>query len=159
MMKKMKIPLKRQLKPMKSQRMLKKRKQKGSKMFFCLPAGRKEASRTKKQRKLTKKRKQQRFASITGRCNFGMSGKMKVDGEWKKCPFAHPRVCEKLLSNGERGKFGCKGDCKKLHPKMCYSSLNKKKCPHDKQCRNRYIPALRLVCQRRMSLFSIWVRK
>ena len=73
-----------------------------------------------------------------GRCNFGMSGKMKIDGEWKKCPFAHPRVCEKLLSNGDRGKFGCKGDCKKLHPKMCYSSLNSKKCPHDKQCRNGY---------------------
>ena len=73
-----------------------------------------------------------------GRCNFGMSGKKKVDGEWKKCPFAHPRVCEKLLSNGDRGKFGCKGDCKKLHPKMCYSSLNSKKCPHDKDCRNGY---------------------
>ena len=67
-----------------------------------------------------------------------MSGKKKVDGEWKKCPFAHPRVCEKLLSNGDRGKFGCKGDCKKLHPKMCYSSLNSKKCPHDKECRNGY---------------------
>ena len=73
-----------------------------------------------------------------GRCNFGMSGKKKVDGEWKKCPFAHPRVCEKLLSNGDRGKFGCKGDCKKLHPKMCYSSMNSKKCPHDKECRNGY---------------------
>ena len=73
-----------------------------------------------------------------GRCNFGMSGKMKIDKEWKKCPFAHPRVCEKLLSNGDRGMFGCKGDCKKLHPKMCYSSLNSKKCPYDKQCRNGY---------------------
>ena len=73
-----------------------------------------------------------------GRCKFGLSGKMKVDGEWKKCPFAHPRVCEKLLCNGNRGKLGCKGDCRKLHPKMCYSSLNTRKCPYDKQCRNGY---------------------
>ena len=73
-----------------------------------------------------------------GRCKFGLSGKKKIDGEWKKCPFEHPRVCEKLLSNGDRGKLGCKGDCKKMHPKMCFSSLNSKKCPFDKECRNGY---------------------
>ena len=106
-----------------------------------LPAGwkkrgfkNKEAKKTDKEEKTTKVCIHHR----KGRCNFGLSGKMKVDGEWKKCPFAHPRVCEKLLSNGDRGKFGCKGDCRKLHPKMCYSSLNTKKCPHDKQCRNGY---------------------
>ena len=73
-----------------------------------------------------------------GRCKFGLSGKKRIDGEWKKCPFEHPRVCEKLLNNGDRGKFGCKGDCKKLHPKMCFSSLNSKKCPYDRDCRNGY---------------------
>ena len=73
-----------------------------------------------------------------GRCKFGLSGKKRIDGEWKKCPFAHPRVCEKLLTNGDRGKFGCRGNCGKFHPKMCYSSMNSKRCPHGKECRNGY---------------------
>ena len=73
-----------------------------------------------------------------GRCKFGLSGKKKIDGEWKKCPFAHPRVCEKLLTNGDRGRFGCRGNCGKFHPKMCFSSMNSKKCPHGKECRNGY---------------------
>jgi hypothetical protein len=104
-----------------------------------LPAGwRKRGFKNKEEKKAEEKPKVC-IHHRKGRCNFGLSGKMKVDGEWKKCPFAHPRVCEKLLSNGDRGRFGCKGDCKKLHPKMCYSSLNTKKCPHDKtQCRNGY---------------------
>ena len=73
-----------------------------------------------------------------GRCKFGLSGKKRIDGEWKKCPFAHPRVCEKLLTNGDRGKFGCRGNCGKFHPKMCYSSMNSRRCPHGKECRNGY---------------------
>ena len=72
-----------------------------------------------------------------GRCNFGMSGRLMVDGQWQECPYSHPRICDKLLRDGDRGKAGCKGGCNKLHPKMCYSSMNTKTCPNE-ACRNGY---------------------
>ena len=72
-----------------------------------------------------------------GRCNFGMSGRLMVDGQWQECPYSHPRICDRLLRDGDRGKSGCKGGCNKLHPKMCYSSMNTKTCPNE-ACRNGY---------------------
>ena len=73
-----------------------------------------------------------------GRCNFGLSGKKRVAGKWEECPYLHPRVCERLLRDGDRGKGGCNGGCNKFHPKMCYASMNSRKCPQDKECRNGY---------------------
>ena len=108
-----------------------------------VPAGWMENANKKKARKPEKVDENPTTTKICihhkrGRCKFGLSGKKKIDGEWKKCPFAHPRVCEKLLTNGDRGRFGCRGNCGKFHPKMCFSSMNSKKCPHGKECRNGY---------------------
>ena len=65
---------------------------------------------------------------MKGRCFFGISGrrhhKDRRTGEMRtKCPFLHPRVCDKLLRHG-RGDKGCQGaGCTKAHPKMCPHSL------------------------------------
>ena len=73
-----------------------------------------------------------------GRCKFGISGRKMVDGRLQECEYQHPRVCDKLLREGDRSKSGCKGGCEKFHPKMCFSSMNTKTCEHDKECRNGY---------------------
>ena len=75
------------------------------------------------------------------RCHHGMSGKLPHNGV-PKCPFRHPMICQKLLRNGDRNKGGCRGKvdgCKDFHGvKMCFSSMNTKKCDHQKDCKNGY---------------------
>ena len=58
-----------------------------------------------------------------GLCRFGISG--TKDG---KCKFNHPRMCKRIINHGPKSPYGCKGDCDKWHPKLCYSSINKKEC-------------------------------
>ena len=75
-----------------------------------------------------------------GRCRHGLSGKKSVDGV-EKCPFRHPRICGKLLRNGDRGKGGCRGQidgCGEFHEvRMCFSSMNTKTCSQ-KDCPKGY---------------------
>lgn len=75
------------------------------------------------------------------RCHHGMSGKQSYNGI-AKCPFRHPMICQKLLRNGDRGRGGCRGKeagCNEFHQvKMCYSSMNSKKCSNGKDCSNGY---------------------
>ena len=75
------------------------------------------------------------------RCHHGMSGKQSYNGI-PKCPFRHPMICQKLLRNGDRGRGGCRGKeagCKDFHQvKMCFSSMNTKKCSNSKDCPNGY---------------------
>ena len=66
-----------------------------------------------------------------------MSGRRLVEGRSQECAYLHPRVCNRLLREGDRGKSGCRGGCNKLHPKMCFSSMNTKSCPNE-DCRNGY---------------------
>ena len=51
-------------------------------------------------------------------------------------------ICQKLLRHGDRAKGGCRGKedgCKDFHGvKMCYRSMNTKKCEHFKDCPNGY---------------------
>ena len=74
------------------------------------------------------------------RCHHGLSGKQSFGGV-EKCPFRHPQICGKLLRNGDRGRGGCRGQqdgCTKYHQvKMCFSSMNTRKCAH-KECKNGY---------------------
>ena len=75
------------------------------------------------------------------RCHHGMSGKLSYNGI-AKCPFRHPMICQKLLRNGDKGRGGCRGKeagCNDFHQvKMCYSSMNTKKCNNSKDCKNGY---------------------
>ena len=75
------------------------------------------------------------------RCHHGMSGKQSYNGI-PKCPFRHPMICQRLLRNGDRGKGGCKGKeagCNDYHQvKMCFNSMNTKKCTHLNNCPNGY---------------------
>ena len=75
------------------------------------------------------------------RCHHGLSGKQPHNGV-PKCPFRHPMICQKLLRHGDRAKGGCRGKvdgCNDFHGvKMCYSSMNTKKCDHLKNCPNGY---------------------
>ena len=75
------------------------------------------------------------------RCHHGMSGKVSYNGT-PKCPFRHPMICQRLLRNGDRGRGGCRGKeagCNEFHQvKMCYSSMNSKKCSNGKECSNGY---------------------
>ena len=70
-----------------------------------------------------------------------MSGKQSYNGT-PKCPFRHPMICQKLLRHGDRGRGGCRGKeagCNEFHQvKMCYSSMNTKKCSNSKDCKNGY---------------------
>ena len=70
-----------------------------------------------------------------------MSGKQSYNGV-PKCPFRHPMICQRLLRNGDRGKGGCKGKeqgCNEFHNvKMCFSSMNQKKCSNAKECPHGY---------------------
>ena len=71
---------------------------------------------------------------LQGRCHWGMSGKKprkNVPDAAKECPYAHPRVCAKLLHHGDgkHTKYGCDGtNCRKAHPKMCTTSMRNRKC-------------------------------
>ena len=51
-------------------------------------------------------------------------------------------ICPKLLRHGDRAKGGCRGKidgCNDFHGvKMCYSSMNTKKCDNMKDCRHGY---------------------
>ena len=58
-----------------------------------------------------------------GICRYGVSGTR--DG---KCKFSHPQICKRIISYGPKSSYGCKGDCEKWHPKLCYNSINKKEC-------------------------------
>ena len=75
------------------------------------------------------------------RCHHGMSGKQSYNGT-PKCPFRHPMICQRLLRNGDRGRGGCRGKeagCSEFHQvKMCFSSMNAKKCSNTKDCSNGY---------------------
>ena len=87
------IPLNRSLKPLKIQS---RRKQKGLKMLFCLPAGRKEVSRTKNQRKLTKKRKR-KFASTTER--GGATLECQERRKWTESGKSAPLLTQESVRN------------------------------------------------------------
>ena len=75
------------------------------------------------------------------RCHHGLSGKQPHNGV-PKCPFRHPMICQKLLRHGDRAKGGRRGKvdgCNDFHGvKMCYRSVNTKKCDHLKDCPNGY---------------------
>ena len=75
------------------------------------------------------------------RCHHGMSGKLSYNGI-PKCPFRHPMICQRLLRNGDRGRGGCRGKeagCNEFHQvKMCFTSMNTKKCGNTKDCSNGY---------------------
>ena len=60
-----------------------------------------------------------------GTCRYGISG--------KGCPRAHPKLCPKLMTSGDKAPRGCSkgGTCEKLHPKMCQSSLLHRECLDD----------------------------
>ena len=66
-----------------------------------------------------------------------MSGQKLVEGKWQECAYLHPRVCDRLLREGDKGRGGCKGGCDKLHTKMCFSSMNTKTCVNE-DCRKGY---------------------
>ena len=75
------------------------------------------------------------------RCHHGISGKQAYNGT-PKCPYRHPMICQRLLRHGDRAKGGCRGredGCSDFHQvKMCYSSMNTKKCDQLKDCKNGY---------------------
>ena len=74
------------------------------------------------------------------RCHHGLSGKQSFNGV-EKCPFRHPKICGRLLRNGDRGRGGCRGQqdgCTEFHQvKMCFSSMKTRKCSQ-KECKNGY---------------------
>ena len=75
------------------------------------------------------------------RCHHGISGKQPYNGK-AKCPYRHPMICQRLLRHGDRAKGGCRGredGCTDFHQvKMCFSSMNTKKCDQQKDCKNGY---------------------
>ena len=60
-----------------------------------------------------------------GACNHGISG--------KGCSRAHPKMCQKLMTFGDKGSRGCRkgSNCDKFHPKMCPSSILHRECLTD----------------------------
>ena len=58
-----------------------------------------------------------------GTCRYGVTGKRNG-----KCNFSHPPMCKRILNHGPKSPHGCKGDCEKWHPKLCYGSLKNKEC-------------------------------
>ena len=60
-----------------------------------------------------------------GQCRYGISG--------KGCSRAHPPLCRKLMTFGNKQPRGCtKGkECDRFHPQMCPSSLNTRECLND----------------------------
>ena len=58
-----------------------------------------------------------------GICRYGVSGKRNG-----KCNFHHPPMCKRILQHGPKSPHGCKGDCEKWHPKLCYSSIRSNEC-------------------------------
>lgn len=82
-----------------------------------------------KERKEEKKEEICKFFKFGGKWLHGMNG-LKKHKQWDKCKKAHPKVCNKLLTNGVKG---CDGkECEKFHPKMCYSSMNTRRCTKEK---------------------------
>ena len=75
---------------------------------------------------------------LKGQCRHGISG--------KGCSRAHPPLCRKLMTFGNRSRQGCtKGkECSKIHPKMCSSSLQTRECLDDK-CSSYHIKGTRRV--------------
>ena len=80
----------------------------------------------------------------TQTCSFYLKGQCKHGISGKGCSFSHPKLCQKLMTNGTNGKRGCsKGrDCDKTHPKMCTSSLKKRECLNDK-CTSYHVKGTR----------------
>ena len=64
-----------------------------------------------------------------GNCRHGISG--------KGCKYKHLPLCKKYMNYGKKDSRGCKGNCDKLHPKLCPKSLSKKGC-NDKNCSSFY---------------------
>ena len=60
-----------------------------------------------------------------GQCRYGISG--------KGCNRAHPSLCRKLMTSGNKSPHGCtKGkECDKFHPKMCQSAMAHRECLND----------------------------
>lgn len=57
----------------------------------------------------------------------GKSGNVPFENV-NRCPFKHPKLCEKVLENAYHDR-GCKRrDCKYEHPKICGGSLHKREC-------------------------------
>lgn len=57
-----------------------------------------------------------------GVCKYGLTG--------KNCNYEHPKLCNRLMAHGIRGKLGCKQGwkCDMFHPTMCRNSLRYSKC-------------------------------
>ena len=73
-------------------------------------------------------------------CFFGMSGKVPYNGS-STCPYKHPKVCQRLLRHGDKGRAGCRGKsagCQEFHPRMCFSLMNTRMCSNMKECSNGY---------------------
>ena len=71
-------------------------------------------------------------------CKFYNQGVCKHGKRGKKCKFAHPPLCQKLLQHGQNSTRGCKlkkSECKFHHPHMCKASLSRGEC-FKKDCKN-----------------------
>lgn len=62
-----------------------------------------------------------------GTCKFGLKG--------NKCPFEHPKPCQKLIKYGNKSPQGCNAGtkCQNFHPRMCGSSIKNGTC-YNKSC-------------------------
>ena len=73
------------------------------------------------------------FKLKVGRCKFGISGVNRVTG--KKCPFEHPKKCNKWAKAGWLGEGGCKANpCDKLHQTICQNVTPKGKMCTNESC-------------------------
>ena len=98
----------------------------------------KEKEKKEKERKEKERKKEEREKEICkafkfgGKCPHGMNG-LRRHEKWDQCNKSHPKVCNKLLTHGARGRQGCDGqNCEKYHPRMCFSSMNTKVCKREK---------------------------
>ena len=83
----------------------------------------KSKSKTKKEKKKKEGEKKLCRFFERGICRYGVSGNRNG-----KCSFHHPSMCKRILQHGPKSPHGCKGDCEKWHPKLCFNSVRTKEC-------------------------------
>ena len=92
--------------------------------------GEKKEEEKKKEKERKKEEKEKEICKALkfgGKCPHGKNGLRKHD-KWDQCKKSHPKVCNKLLTHGARGRQGCDGQ----NPRMCFSSMNTKVCTREK---------------------------
>ena len=74
--------------------------------------------------------KEHKDSNLNPVCRFYKKGTCKHGIKGKNCPFVHPKACQKLLKNGNKGPKGCKDGirCKFFHPRMCSTSIQRGEC-------------------------------